>query len=91
MQARQQMSKRGMHSNQEKAAVLSKSCLSMKDIRILEDCGHQKARVRAENFLDWFEEKYGYQTFERQIPTEEYIKFAGINEQRILKYAKLGY
>ena len=85
------MAKRSNHSNSEKAQVLSKSCLSLKDIRVLEDCGYQKASAKAEGFLEWFELQYGYKTYERQIPTHEYIKYAGINEQRILKYAKLGY
>ena len=85
------MAKRSPHTNKEKAEILSKSCLSMKDIRVLEECGHAKASAMANEFHVWFEAQYGYRTFDRQIPTEEFIKFAGINEQRILKYAKLGY
>lgn len=81
--------RRGKHTNQEKAAILSQTTLKLKDIRILEDCGAQKAREKAQAFKEWFESTYKQDI--DCVPTAEYIKFANYPEKRVLRYAQLGY
>jgi hypothetical protein len=78
-----------MHTNKEKAQVLSQSVLKLKDIRVLLDCGNCRASEEAKGFRKWFEDDTGFQT--RAIPTEYFIRYAKINEKRILDYANKGY
>jgi hypothetical protein len=78
-----------MHTNKEKAIVLSQSVLRIKDIRILLDCGPNVASDTAKEFKRWYEQKTGYAT--KQVPTEMFIQYKKINEKRILQYAERGY
>lgn len=80
-----------MSTAQEKATVLAKTNLKTKDIQILMECGQQKALKIAQEFRSWFAEEKGYPLYGKQIPTEHFITYAGINEDRILKYAKQGF
>lgn len=78
-----------MHTNREKAALLSQSILRVKDIRILMDCGGNKATEVAKEFRKWQKEKTGYAI--EDIPTELFVECFNINEKRILHYAEKGY
>ena len=80
-----------IHTNQEKASALSRPILRNKDICILLDCGSKRACEISREFREWFIEQKGYEPYNKQIPTEIFIEYAGINEKRILRYAKMGY
>jgi len=77
------------YTNREKAQILSQPVLKVKDIRALLECGGDQATAKAKDFREWFASTYGYET--RQIPTDEFVKFCNYPEQRVLKYAGLGY
>lgn len=79
------------HTNQEKAKVLSQSVLRVKDLKVLLDCGNNRATETAQHYREWFTEKYGFAPYDGQIDTSEFIIFAKIPEKRILKYAEMNY
>ena len=77
------------YTAQEKAAVLAKPILMSKDLQVLYDCGSANAAKLNKEFRAWFQEEYNQEI--DCIPTEEFIKFSGYPEKRILRYAKLGF
>ena len=83
------MPKRKIHTNAEKAAVLSKTLLTQKDIKILYDCGSAKVQKLSDDFKEWFQKEYKQEI--DCIPTDEFIKFAKYPEKRVLRYAQLGF
>lgn len=80
---------RRIHTNAEKAAVLSKTLLTQKDLKVLYDCGSDKGKKLSDDFKEWFKKEYK-QSIDC-IPTDEFIKFSKYPEKRILRYAELGY
>ncbi len=76
------------YSNQEKLKSLSKSSLSNKDIAVLMNCGKVFACKHKKTFKDYCEtEKIKI----LGIPTDLFCKVMGIDQKRIIKFAKLGY
>ncbi len=73
------------HTATEKAAILSKQTLRIKDICILFDCGYHRASEMVSEFRE-HNDIYG-----NMIPTREFLTFVNYDEDRVLKYAERGY
>lgn len=78
------------YSAQEKALILRKETLQIKDICILYDCGYRQARKRADLYLNWVLQNKGICNFNNTIITSEFIRYFNYDEERIQTYAKMG-
>lgn len=77
-----------MSTNTEKLKILGKSRLTVRDIRRLCDVGTDRAVMMAKEFKEWFKKEYPTAA-NLGIPTGLFVKYFGIQESRILKYAEI--
>ena len=84
------MSNHKTTSNRQKALVITKMYLSLKDIAIIHDCGASKAGYYKSQFLKWCEEN-DIKLCNGDIPADLYTLSIELPVNRILNYAKKGY
>lgn len=60
----------------QKAEVILKDVLYIKDIQVLKDCGKQKATKLRNECIDWIEAKYEkkYPIDMKSVPTNEFVE-----------------
>ena len=75
-------------SNTEKLEILMKQRLSKRDVAKLLECGNSEALKKADEFREWFMQKYPDSPW-YGIPTELFAKRYHINENRIIKFAEI--
>lgn len=77
-----------MSTNAEKLEVLLRPKLAIRDICILMECGHSKARKYADEFRKWYEEEYPDSPW-FGVPTNLFVKLFNIDENRIIRNVEI--